>query len=118
MNGQVEHANNLILQGLKPCIFTKEGEDVHARLSTRTGRWAAEVPSVLWSLGTMPNRMTNFTPFFKVYGAKVVLPTKLQYGSPRVQAFQPIEAERSQQDAIDLLEELRDIAITKSVQYQ
>jgi hypothetical protein len=66
----------------------------------------------------MPNRTTNFTPFFKVYGAKVVLPTKLQYGSPRVQAFQPIEAERSQQDAIDLLEELRDIAITKSVQYQ
>jgi hypothetical protein len=37
---------------------------------------------VLWNLWTMPNRLTNFTPFFMVYGLNVVLPTKLQYGSP------------------------------------
>jgi hypothetical protein len=29
--------------------------------------------------------------FFVVYGAEVVLPTKLQYGSPKVQAYQPNE---------------------------
>jgi IS30 family transposase len=46
-NGEVEHANGLILQGLKPCILTQESEDVHARLSARAGRWATEVPSVL-----------------------------------------------------------------------
>jgi hypothetical protein len=34
MNGQVEHANGLTLQGLKPRIFSQEGKDVHARLST------------------------------------------------------------------------------------
>jgi transposase InsO family protein len=62
-NGQVERANGLILQGLKPHILTEEGEDAHARLSIRAGKWAAEVPSVLWSLRTMPNRSTNFTPF-------------------------------------------------------
>jgi hypothetical protein len=50
MNGLVEHANGLILQGLKLRILTQEGEDVHARLSTRARKWAAEVPSVLWSL--------------------------------------------------------------------
>jgi transposase InsO family protein len=68
-NGQVERANDLILKGLKPRILTQEGEDVHAWLSTRAGKWAAEVPSILWSLRTTPNRLTNFTPFFMVYGA-------------------------------------------------
>jgi hypothetical protein len=51
-NRQVEHTNGLILQDLKPCILTQEGEDVHIRLSTRAGKWAGEVPSVLWSLRT------------------------------------------------------------------
>jgi hypothetical protein len=87
MNGLVEHANGLILQGLKLRILTQEGEDVHARLSTRARRWAVEDPSVLWSLRTIPHRSTNFTPFFMVYGAVVVLPTELQYRSPRVLSF-------------------------------
>jgi hypothetical protein len=63
-NGQAEGANILILQGLKPLILTQEGKDVLARLSTRARKWAAKVPSVLWSPQTMPNRSTNFRPFF------------------------------------------------------
>jgi hypothetical protein len=76
-NGHVDCVNGVILQGLKLRILTNEGEDVHARLSTKAGKWAAEVPSILWSLCTMPNRSTNFTMFFMVYGAEAVLPTKL-----------------------------------------
>jgi hypothetical protein len=76
-NRQVEHANGLILQGLKPCILTQEGEDVHAQLSTRARKWAVEVPSVLWSLRTTPNRSTNLTPFFIVYKEEAMLPIKL-----------------------------------------
>jgi hypothetical protein len=53
-----------------------------------------------------------------VYGAEVVLPTELQYGSPRVQAYQPIQAEQAQQDAIDLFKESRDITVTRSAEYQ
>jgi hypothetical protein len=49
-----------------------------------------------------------------VYGTKVMLPTELQYGSPRVQAYQPIEAKEARQYAIDLLKESRDIIITRS----
>jgi hypothetical protein len=66
----------------------------------------------------MPNRSTNFTPFFMVYGAEAMLPTELQYGSPRVQAYQPVEAKRAQQDAINLLKESRDITVTRSTGYQ
>ena len=38
-NGQVERANGMILQGLKPCIFD--------RLKKYVGRWVAEVPTIL-----------------------------------------------------------------------
>jgi hypothetical protein len=40
----------IILQGLQPRILTQEGEDVFAQLNMRAGKWAAEVPSVLWNL--------------------------------------------------------------------
>jgi hypothetical protein len=29
-----------------------------------------------------------------VYGLEVVLPSKLQYGSPKVQAYQPVKAKQ------------------------
>jgi hypothetical protein len=62
----------------------------------------------------MPNRLTNFTPFFIVCGVEVLLPTKLQYGSPRVKAYQPVKVEQARRDAIDLLEESRGITVTRS----
>jgi hypothetical protein len=46
-NGQVERANGMVLQGLKPRIFDK--------LNKHVKRWAAELPSVLWSLRTTPS---------------------------------------------------------------
>jgi hypothetical protein len=39
-----EHANGLILQGLKPCILAQEGEDIHTRLLTKARKWANKVP--------------------------------------------------------------------------
>jgi hypothetical protein len=46
-----------------------------------------EIPSVVWSLRTTPSRSTGFSPFFLVYGAEAVLPTDLEYGSPRTKAY-------------------------------
>jgi hypothetical protein len=80
MNGQVERANDMILQGLKPRIFN--------RLNKFGKRWVEELPSVIWSLRTTPSRATGFSPFFLVYGAEAVLPTDLEYGSPRLKAYQ------------------------------
>ena len=52
-NGQVERANGMILQGLKPRIFNK--------LNKFGRRWLTELPSVIWSLRTTPSRATGFT---------------------------------------------------------
>jgi transposase InsO family protein len=70
-NGQVERANGVILQGLKPRIFDK--------LNRHDKKWAAELPSVLWSLRTMPSRATRFTLFFLVYGSEAMLPADVEY---------------------------------------
>jgi transposase InsO family protein len=78
-NGQVEHANGMVLQGLKPRIFDK--------LNKHGKKWAAELPSVLWSLRTTPSQATGFTPFFLVYGSEAMLPTDVGYGSPRLKAY-------------------------------
>jgi hypothetical protein len=53
-----------------------------------------------------------------VYSSEAVLPSKLQYGSPRVHAYQSVEAEQAWQDTVDLLEESTDIAVARSAWYQ
>jgi hypothetical protein len=85
-NGQVEQANDMILQDLKPCILTQEGEDVHTRLSTRARKWTAKVPSVLWSMRMMPNRSTNFTPSWYM-GRRPYYPLTYNMGPP---GFRPM----------------------------
>ena len=81
-------------------------------------RWVAELPSVLWSLRTTPSRATGYTPFFMVYGSKAVLPTDLDYGAPRIRAYDEQGAKASLEDAMDQLDEARDIALLRSTKYQ
>jgi hypothetical protein len=50
-NGQVERANGMVLQGMKLRIFNK--------LNKHGKKWATELPSVLWSLRTMPSQATG-----------------------------------------------------------
>jgi hypothetical protein len=64
-NGQVEKANELILAGIKPRLVKP--------LERSAGYWVEELPSVLWSLRTTPNCSVDFTPFFLLLGAGLVL---------------------------------------------
>jgi transposase InsO family protein len=109
-NGQVERENDMILQGLKLRIFK--------RLDKFRARWAAELPSVLWSLHTTPSRATGFASFFMVHGSEVVLPMDIDYGSPRVRAYTEEENQVTLEDAIDQLDEARDVALLWSAKYQ
>ena len=53
-----------------------------------------------------------------VYGSEAVLPTDLDYGAPRIRAYDEQGAETSHQDAMDQLDEARDIALLRSAKYQ
>jgi hypothetical protein len=73
---------------------------------------------VVWSLRTTPSRATGFTPFFLVYGAEAILPTDLEYGSPRTRAYGDRSNQTSREDSLDQLEEARDMALLHSARYQ
>jgi transposase InsO family protein len=109
-NGQVEQANGMILQGLQPRIFD--------RLNKFDRKWLQELPAVVWSLRTTPSRATEFTSFFLVYGAEALLPTNLEYGSPRVRDYDEGTNQRAREDSQDQLDEARTVALMDSARYQ
>jgi hypothetical protein len=109
-NGQVERANGMILQGLKPRICND--------LNKFGKRWMKELPSVVWSLRTTPSRATGFSPFFLFYGAEAILPIDLEYGSPRTKAYDDRSDQTSREESLDQLEEARDVALLHSARYQ
>jgi hypothetical protein len=109
-NGQVERSNGMILQGVKPRLLVP--------LKRAAGAWVDELPSVLWSLRTTPNRSTGYTPFFMVYGAEAIMPTDLLHDSPRVAAYTEADSEEARRDALDLVDEARDIALSRTAIYQ
>jgi hypothetical protein len=101
-NDQVERTNGSILAGIKPHL--------EAPLHRAARALAEELPSMLWSLRTTPNRSTCITPFFLVYGAEAILPSDVQYDSPRVVVYEEEDAEKSTQLSVDLLVEERYLA--------
>jgi transposase InsO family protein len=109
-NGQVERANDMILQGLKSRIFY--------RLNKSGRKWLQELPSVIWSLRTTPIRATGLTPFFLVYGVEVVLPTDFEYGSPKIKDYDERSNQRARKDLLDQIDETRDMAMMHSARYQ
>jgi hypothetical protein len=68
----------------------------------------------VWSLRTTPSRATGFTLFFLVYGAEAILPTDLEYRSPRVRSYD----QRAREDSLDQLDEARTVALMHSARYQ
>jgi hypothetical protein len=96
-NGQIKRANDMILQGLKPRIFKC--------LKKFRARWVVELSFVLRSLRTTPCRVTGFMLFFMVHGSKAVLPTDVDYGSPRVQSYTEEGNQVALENAIDQLDE-------------
>ena len=53
-----------------------------------------------------------------VYGAEAVLPSDIRHDSPRVTAYIEADNETARQDALERLDEERDIAAARSVIYQ
>jgi hypothetical protein len=77
-----------------------------------------ELPLVVWSLRTTSSRATGFTLFFLVYGAEAILPTDLEYGSPRTRAYAGQSNRTNREDSLDQLEEAQDMALLHSTRYQ
>jgi hypothetical protein len=66
----------------------------------------------------MPSRATSFTPLFIVHGSEAVLPTDIDYDSPRVRAYTKEGNQVALEDTIDQLDEARDVVLLRSARYQ
>ncbi|XP_075640168.1 uncharacterized protein LOC142611903 [Castanea sativa] len=62
---KAEATNKAIVNGLK------------RRLESAKGKWAEELPNVLWAYRTTPRRSTGETSFSLTYGAEAVIPIEL-----------------------------------------
>ena len=109
-NGKVKRANGLILSGIKPRLVEP--------LIRSPSSWLDELPAILWSLRTTPNRSTGFTLFFLVYGAEAIIPTDVEFDSLRAAMYTKAEAREAREDGVDLLEETRLLALSRSAIYQ
>jgi hypothetical protein len=109
-NGQVEKENGLRCNGIKKRLLAPREKAKHA--------WVGELPSVLWSLRTTPNAATQGTLFFMVHGAEAVLLVEITHEAPRIAAYDKMTSTEALQDDIDALDEARDVALARAMQYQ
>jgi hypothetical protein len=65
-----------------------------------------------------PSRATGFTPFFLVYRSEAMLPTDVEYGSPRLKDYNEQNNDAARENALDQLEKARDVALLHSARYQ
>jgi hypothetical protein len=66
----------------------------------------------------MPNVATRETPFFLVHGVEAVLRVEITYKAPRVMAYDEVTSTEALQDDVDALDEARDKALERAMQYQ
>ena len=53
-----------------------------------------------------------------MYGAEAVLPVDIEYDAPRVVLYTETEAKEAREDGVDLLEEARELVLSRSAIYQ
>ena len=53
-----------------------------------------------------------------MYGAEAVIPTDIEFDSPRATMYTEAEAKEAHEDGVDLLEEGRLLALSRSTIYQ
>jgi hypothetical protein len=64
------------------------------------------------------SQATGFTLLFLVHGSEAMLPTDVEYGSPRLKAYNEQNNDTTRENALDQLEEAHDVALLHSARYQ
>jgi hypothetical protein len=105
-NGQAESSNKIIINNLKK------------KLGAKKGKWAEELPFVLWADRTTAKNATGQTPFSLVFGSEAVLPTEMVIPTARTIYQQPEANAQNLLQDLEAVDELRDLARIRLATYQ
>ncbi|XP_058210020.1 uncharacterized protein LOC131322641 [Rhododendron vialii] len=105
-NGQAEATNKTICAGIK------------RRLDSKRGKWAEELPRVLWAYRSTPRCSTGQTPFAMAFGMEAVIPLESRFPTLRTETFDPETNNDAVATELILAEEKRDDAQLKLANYQ
>ncbi|XP_057789181.1 uncharacterized protein LOC131006011 [Salvia miltiorrhiza] len=105
-NGQAESSNKTIMNTLKK------------RLEKAKGKWADELPGVLWSYRTTTRASTGETPFSLAYGMEAVIPTEGEVPTARHELTTNNGNQKAMCHELDLLDEKRNKANIRLASYQ
>ena len=92
--------------------------ELKRRLEGAKGRWAEELPNVLWAYRTTPRRSTGETPFSLTYGVEAVILAEVNLCSAQVLGFIPTENSELMLKQLNLLEEYRESVTIRLAEYQ
>jgi hypothetical protein len=104
-NGVVERANDKIFSAIKKRL-----------LDDKKGKWADQLPEVIWTLNTTESRATGFTPFRLMYESEAMTPQELKHGSPCASSTATPDVDES--TSKDLTDGDRVLALTTLNKYQ
>ena len=105
-NGQAEVVNKVIVNGLKK------------RLDDAKGKWVEELPQVLWTYRTTPQKSTGETPFSMTYKAEAVILLETGFPMLRTSMFTSDGNDELLKKGLDLVEERRENAMVQLAYYQ
>lgn len=71
------------------------------------GKWAEELPKVLWAYSMMSQTTTGETLFSMTYGVKAVLPVEIETPTLRIMTYDDSANIEAMNVELDLLEERR-----------
>ncbi|KAK9075696.1 hypothetical protein SSX86_004025 [Deinandra increscens subsp. villosa] len=97
-NGQAESSNKIIINNLKK------------KLGSKKGKWAEELPFVLWADRITPKNATGQTPFSLVFGAEVVIHTEMVLPTAMINFQDPETNSQTLLQDLETVKELKDMA--------
>ena len=104
-NGQAEATNKTIFANIKK------------KLEAKKGKWAEELPRVLWAYRTSKRHPTGETPFAMAYGTEAVIPTEPSFPTLRTEVANTRVNDEMLAANLDLAEEKRENALIRLGEY-
>ena len=77
-------------------------------LDDKKGRWAEELPHVLWMYRTIPQRLTGETSFSMTCGVEAVIPLETGFPTLRTSLFNLSSNNELLEKSLDFIDERRE----------